>query len=116
MPSNYTNNEFMRMREQAIVRARDMQRRAAIKQDNQGVTPNESSEVECEPNKNRSSVSFEKHTDTAQVFNHNIAQQKTQHTPHAQDNDRMLVMTLLLILIADGADKMLIFALMYIMM
>ena len=31
MAANYTNSELMRMREQAIIRAREMQRRAAIK-------------------------------------------------------------------------------------
>ncbi len=111
MPSNYTNNEFMRMREQAIVNARDMQRRAAIKQPIENTVTDQNSTNDV--NSFKSSISFEKYEEPSA---NNKVQKKVQRRPTQQDNDRMLIMTLLLILIADGADKMLIFALMYIMM
>ena len=84
MPA-YTENELRRMRERAIASAKEMQKRAAIKE----------SGAQCknpEPPK----------------------------TPEPQkppvDDDKLLLLSLIIILAADGADMLLIFALMYILM
>ena len=111
MPANYTNHEFMKMREQAIVNAREMQNRAAIK-DN---SPVQSQSMQEHSNALRFEVRPDTENKPKQIPHHAPDRQNVTHNPSHSD-DRMLIMTLLLILIADGADKMLIFALMYIMM
>lgn len=107
MATNYTNNDFLQMRDQAIVRAREMQRRAAIK------------DIPDQPQiayENSNTLRFEKRSSADESSKNMQGRKNAVHRSSALDDDRMLIMTLLLILIADGADKMLIFALMYIMM
>ena len=88
MPA-YTENELRRMRERAIASAKEMQKRAAIKE----------SGAQCknpEPPK---------------------TPQRPQNPPApAVDDDKLLLLSLIIILAADGADMLLIFALMYILM
>ena len=89
MPA-YTENELRRMRERAIASAKEMQKRAAIKE----------SGAQCknpEPPKTPEP-------------------QKPQNPPAPVDDDKLLLLSLIIILAADGADMLLIFALMYILM
>lgn len=96
MPA-YTENELARMRERAIASAREMQRRAAIKggEQRQCNRPNPPPEPPERPPKPPDKP-------------------KPQRPP--VDNDRMLIIALIIILSADGADMLTIFALMYILM
>lgn len=90
MPA-YTENELRRMRERAIASAKEMQKRTAIKE----------SGAQCknpEPPKTPEP-------------------QKPQNPPAPPaDDDKLLLLSLIIILAADGADMLLIFALMYILM
>lgn len=90
MPA-YTENELRRMRERAIASAKEMQKRAAIKESGAQCKNPESSKTP-EP-------------------------QKPQNPPAPPvDDDKLLLLSLIIILAADGADMLLIFALMYILM
>lgn len=90
MPA-YTENELARMREKAIASAREMQRRAAIKggEQRQCNRPN--------PPPNR-------------------PEPPPKPPAPPVDDDRLLIIALIIILSADGADMLTIFALMYILM
>lgn len=99
MPA-YTENELARMRERAIASAREMQRRAAIKGGEQrqcnrpNPPPNRPEPPPKPPEK-----------------------PKPQRPPAPPvDDDRLLIIALIIILSADGADMLTIFALMYILM
>ena len=99
MPA-YTENELARMRERAIASAREMQRRAAIKGGEQrqcnrpNPPPNRPEPPPKPPEK-----------------------PKPQKPPAPPvDDDRLLIIALIIILSADGADMLTIFALMYILM
>lgn len=96
MPA-YTENELARMRERAIASAREMQRRAAIKggEQRQCNRPNPPPKLPERPPKPPDKP-------------------KPQRPP--VDNDRLLIIALIIILSADGADMLTIFALMYILM
>ncbi len=115
MPQNYTNHEFMRMREQAIVNAREMQRRAAIK-DCPPEHPRNTQPLSDGEFGRNNTLRFEKFADTDRKTKQVPQHSNTARTTSPYSDERMLIMSLLLILVADGADKMLIFALMYIMM
>lgn len=98
MPPAYSQNELERMSKRAIESAWDMHRRAAIKDNrpppkSQNGTP--PSEPPCRP-----------------TFPEPIPQKP----PCEADNDRLLIISLLIILSMDNADMLLIFALMYILM
>ena len=100
MPA-YTENELARMRERAIASAREMQRRAAIKggEQRQCNRPN--------PPPNRPNP----------PPNRPEPPPKPQRPPAPPvDDDRLLIIALIIILSADGADMLTIFALMYILM
>lgn len=106
MPA-YTENELARMRERAIASAREMQRRAAIKggEQRQCNRPNPPSSRPEPPPKppERPPKPHEK--------------PKPQRPPAPPvDDDRLLIIALIIILSADGADMLTIFALMYILM
>lgn len=106
MPA-YTENELARMRERAIASAREMQRRAAIKggEQRQCNRPNPSPNRPEPPPKppERPPKPPEK--------------PKPQRPPAPPvDDDRLLIIALIIILSADGADMLTIFALMYILM
>lgn len=97
MPA-YTENELARMRERAIASAREMQRRAAIKggeqrQCNRPNPPPTRPEPPPEP-----------------------PEQPPKPPAPPVDDDRLLIIALIIILSADGADMLTIFALMYILM
>ena len=101
MPA-YTENELARMRERAIASAREMQRRAAIKggeqrQCNRPIPPPNRPEPPPKPPERPP---------------------KPPQKPPAPpvDDDRLLIIALIIILSADGADMLTIFALMYILM
>ena len=102
MPA-YTENELARMRERAIASAREMQRRAAIKGGEQrqcnrpNPPPNRPEPPPKPPEKP-----------------HEKPPQKPSAPP--VDDDRLLIIALIIILSADGADMLTIFALMYILM
>lgn len=106
MPA-YTENELARMRERAIASAREMQRRAAIKggeqrQCNRPDPPPNRPEPPSKPPE-RPPKPPEK--------------PKPQRPPAPPvDDDRLLIIALIIILSADGADMLTIFALMYILM
>ena len=107
MPA-YTENELARMRERAIASAREMQRRAAIKggeqrQCNRPNPPPNRPEPPPKPTERMSKPPEKSHE-----------KPKPQRPP--VDNDRMLIIALIIILSADGADMLTIFALMYILM
>lgn len=144
MAANYTNSELMRMREQAIIKAREMQRRAAIKdntknmqsasvtphaseaQKNSANAPEKSDEHHGEGDRRiEGNTLFEKYPNPKDIFRRNPppcpdtcpVSKVIRRGGHSSDeNDRVLIISLLIILIADDGDKMLIFALMYIMM
>mgnify|MGYP000611032731 CR=1 FL=1 len=103
MPA-YTENELARMRERAIASAREMQRRAAIKGGEQrqcnrpNPPPNRPEPPPKPPEKPHEKP-------------------KPQRPPAPPvDDDRLLIIALIIILSADGADMLTIFALMYILM
>lgn len=103
MPA-YTENELARMRERAIASAREMQRRAAIKGGEQrqcnrpNPPPNRPEPPPKPPDKPHEKP-------------------KPQRPPAPPvDDDRLLIIALIIILSADGADMLTIFALMYILM
>ena len=103
MPA-YTENELARMRERAIASAREMQRRAAIKGGEQrqcnrpNPPPNRPEPPPKPPEKPHEKP-------------------KPQRPPAPPvDDDRVLIIALIIILSADGADMLTIFALMYILM
>ena len=111
--------DFNRMQAHAIRTAREMQQRA---------TPPIYSEPPPEPK--REPPPQQKYPPPKEVFSHNQWTQ-AQQTPFCRnacpiknilsppgkgaDNDVMLLMALMLLLSADGGDKMLMLALMYIM-
>ena len=103
MPA-YTENELARMRERAIASAREMQRRAAIK----GGEQRQCNRPEPPPKPpERTSKPPEKPHEKP----------KPQRPPAPPvDDDRLLIIALIIILSADGADMLTIFALMYILM
>ena len=103
MPA-YTENELARMRERAIANAREMQRRAAIKggEQRQCNHPN--------PPPNRPEPPPKRPTKPPD-------KPKPQRPPAPPvDDDSLLIIALIIILSADGADMLTIFALMYILM
>lgn len=106
MPA-YTENELARMRERAIASAREMQRRAVIKggeqrQCNRPNPPPTRPEPPPKPPERPP-----KPPDKP----------KPQRPPAPPvDEDRLLIIALIIILSADGADMLTIFALMYILM
>ena len=99
MPA-YTENELARMRERAIASAREMQRRAAIK----GGEQRQCNRPNPPPTRPEPPPKPPKPPDKP----------KPQRPP--VDNDRTLIIALIIILSADGADMLTIFALMYILM
>lgn len=103
MPA-YTENELARMRERAIASAREMQRRAVIK----GGEQRQCNRPEPPPKPpERMSKPPEKPHEKP----------KPQWPPAPPvDDDRLLIIALIIILSADGADMLTIFALMYILM
>ena len=107
MPA-YTENELARMRERAIASAREMQRRAAIKggeqrQCNRPNPPPTRPEPPPKPPERTSKPPEKPHE-----------KPKPQRPPAPPvDDDRLLIIALIIILSADGADMLTIFALMY---
>ncbi len=103
MPA-YTENELMRMRERAIASAREMHRRAAIKGGEQRQC-NHNQPNRPEPPPKPPKPPEKPH-------------EKPPQRPPAPpvDDDRLLLIALIIILSADGADMLTIFALMYILM
>lgn len=103
MPA-YTENELARMRERAIASAREMQRRAAIKGGEQR---------QC----NRPNPPPKPPERTSKPPEKPHEKPKPQRPPAPPvDDDRLLIIALIIILSADGADMLTIFALMYILM
>ena len=103
MPA-YTENELARMRERAIASAREMQRRAAIKGGEQR---------QC----NRPNPPPKPPERTSKPPEKPHEKPKPQWPPAPPvDDDRLLIIALIIILSADGADMLTIFALMYILM
>lgn len=102
MPA-YTENELARMRERAIASAREMQRRAAIK----GGEQRQCNRPNPPPTRPEPPPKPPKPPDKP----------KPQRPPAPPvDDDRLLIIALIIILSADGADMLTIFALMYILM
>ena len=102
MPA-YTENELARMRERAIASAREMQRRAAIK----GGEQRQCNRPNPPPTRPAPPPKPPKPPDKP----------KPQRPPAPPvDDDRLLIIALIIILSADGADMLTIFALMYILM
>ena len=103
MPA-YTENELARMRERAIASAREMQRRAAIKGGEQR---------QC----NRPNPPPNRPEPPSKPPEKPHEKPKPQRPPAPPvDDDRLLIIALIIILSADGADMLTIFALMYILM
>ena len=99
----YTENELARMRERAIASAREMQRRAAIK----GGEQRQCNRPNPPPTRPEPPPKPPKPPDKP----------KPQRPPAPPvDDDRLLIIALIIILSADGADMLTIFALMYILM
>ncbi len=110
MPA-YTENELARMRERAIASAREMQRRAAIKggEQRQCNHPN--------PPPNRPESPSKPPGQPPKSSEKPQEKPKPQRPPAPPaDDDRLLIIALIIILSADGADMLTIFALMYILM
>lgn len=102
MPA-YTENELARMRERAIASAREMQRRAAIK----GGEQRQCNRPNPPPTRPEPPPKPPKPPDKP----------KPQRPPAPPvDDDRLLIIALIIILSADRADMLTIFALMYILM
>lgn len=102
MPA-YTENELARMRERAIASAREMQRRAAIK----GGEQSQCNRPNPPPTRPEPPPKPPKPPDKP----------KPQRPPAPPvDDDRLLIIALIIILSADGADMLTIFALIYILM
>lgn len=106
MPA-YTENELARMRERAIASAREMQRRAAIKGGEQRQCNRPNPPPNCPEPPPKSPERPPKPPEKP----------KPQRPPAPPvDDDRLLIIALIIILSADGADMLTIFALMYILM
>lgn len=103
MPA-YTENELARMRERAIASAREMQRRAAIKGGEQR---------QC--NRPNPPPKPPERTSKPPEKPHEKPEPQRPPAPPV-DDDRLLIIALIIILSADGADMLTIFALMYILM
>lgn len=100
MPA-YTENELARMRERAIASAREMQRQC-----NRPNPPPNRPEPPPKPPERTSKPPEKPHE-----------KPKPQWPPAPPvDDDRLLIIALIIILSADGADMLTIFALMYILM
>ena len=106
MPA-YTENELARMRERAIASAREMQRRASIK----GGEQRQCNRPNPPPNRPEPPPKPPERPPTPPD------KPKPQRPPAPPvDDDRLLIIALIIILSADGADMLTIFALMYILM
>lgn len=106
MPA-YTENELARMRERAIASAREMQRRAAIK----GGEQRQCNRLNPPPNRPEPPPKPPERPPKPPD------KPKPQRPPAPPvDDDRLLIIALIIILSADGADMLTIFALMYILM
>lgn len=109
MPA-YTENELARMRERAIASAREMQRRAAIK----GGEQRQCNRPNPPPNRTEPPPKPPERPPKPPEKPHEKPPQKPSASP--VDDDRLLIIALIIILSADGADMLTIFALMYILM
>lgn len=116
MPA-YTENELARMRERAIASAREMQRRAAIKggEQRQCNRPNPPpTRPEPPPKPPEPPPKPPERPPKPRDKPKPPDKPKPQRPP--VDNDRLLIIALIIILSTDGADMLTIFALMYILM
>ena len=110
MPA-YTENELARMRERAIASAREMQRRAAIK----GGEQRPCNRPNPPPNPPEPPPKPPERTSKPPEKPHEKPKPQRPPAPPV-DDDRLLIIALIIILSADGADMLTIFALMYILM
>lgn len=112
MPA-YTENELARMRERAIASAREMQRRAAIK----GGEQRQCNRPNPPPNRPEPPKPPERPPKPPEKPHEKPHEKPPQRPPAPPvDDDRLLIIALIIILSADGADMLTIFALMYILM
>lgn len=117
MPA-YTENELARMRERAIASAREMQRRAAIKggEQRQCNRPNPPpTRPEPPPKPPEPPPKPPERPPKPPEKPHEKPKPQRPPAPPV-DDDRLLIIALIIILSADGADMLTIFALMYILM
>ncbi|NMP37350.1 MAG: hypothetical protein GX051_04395 [Clostridiales bacterium] len=120
MSSDYSYNELMAMQEQALERVREMQRRADIAA--RDAQENLSADKRSEPPPISPPLPVPKIEKTAKRKPYPV---DYLHEPHPEkenapsvsgaDADKALILALILFLSQEGADKMLIAALMYIM-
>ena len=113
MPA-YTENELARMRERAIASAREMQRRAAIK----GGEQRQCNRPNPPPNRPEPPAKPPERPPKPPERPPKPPEKPKPQRPPAPpvDDDRLLIIALIIILSADGADMLTIFALMYILM
>lgn len=113
MPA-YTENELARMRERAIASAREMQRRAAIK----GGEQRQYNRPNPPPNRPNPPPNRPEPPPKPPERPPKPPEKPKPQRPPAPpvDDDRLLIIALIIILSADGADMLTIFALMYILM
>ena len=110
MPA-YTENELARMRERAIASAREMQRRAAIK----GGEQRQCNRPNPPPTRPNPPPTRPEPPPKPPERPPTLPDKPKPQRPPV-DNDRLLIIALIIILSADGADMLTIFALMYILM
>lgn len=115
-----SHEEIMKMQERAILHAKDMQKRASIKNP-QSCAPPKNKKTPKEPLK-------EAQKSEPKALPHNITSTKVpcskqilpcQEPPimnFGTDDERLMLLSFILILIFDKADKILILALIYIML
>lgn len=128
MPQNFTKEDFAKMQQQAINRVREMQRQSkmndsSISDNKNYTTPTEKSDPPIEQSSSKSKEQIvsdkgEQKKKTAQPPPIKRVYTKSKPNPSPffeMDSDIALILPLLLLLQRDGADEMLILALLYIM-
>jgi len=123
-----TENEFMRQTEAAVERMREMNARSKIPQSNLHKMPPSPSFVKINSNNTQQKQNFApKKAEETPRERHEIPnppQRQTQNSGFGiplldsilKDGDSTLILGLLLVLMSENSDKMLLFALIYILM
>lgn len=123
MPQDFSHEDFSKMQQQAINRVREMQRQSKAKEPKEkqqsGILQDEEKserffekDVQNRPQPERI---FKPLSSPPPITRVNTGRKKTVSSFLEMDSDIALILPLLLLLQRDGADEMLILALLYIM-
>ena len=125
MPQSYSKEDFAKMQQQAINRVREMQRQSRMnRQEESKPFPDAPAAAETQQNKKAEPAQKSRPETNEQPAQKReeppikrvYAKSRANFTPFFEmDSDVALILPLLLLLQRDGADEMLILALLYIM-